>query len=299
MKHQVLLSAIAASVTAFAVLFGCSPPRLEARRNSLPQTAEAHIVSQGLTEAEEEAFKQLLPQTLAWMQMWQPNSTCIDETPDELLSGGFKRLKQPNESSVNLPKLFQQYEGKQVDVKLKVTPYRLEVYLIQIQTLLKFNRLAGDKLEALRPSYICSLSAENFGTDYETTTYIIPSLSETPSSSKETWSGDKELLHKQLVQTIENELCFSLSYVAGRPIKVTIPDFKVGDPEIYILLEGERTKYSDGVSIEWIKFTRKGINGQYSTEAIKNFGLPDETKELIKLIKERRAEQFEAKCKED
>lgn len=71
-----------------------------------------------------------------------------------------------------------------------------------------------------------------------------------------------------------------------------VPDFEIGDPKIYLLLEASGTR----TTIEWLNFGRDVPSGEYTAELAKNFGLPDEIDIFSRLIKRKQPRQVSVEC---
>lgn len=106
------------------------------------------------------------------------------------------------------------------------------------------------------------------------------------------WSDEKTALYDRVLDVIRDQE--KLSCTTGETVEVTIPNFNLGDPAIYILINGPF--YGGGDYIEWIDFDREPSTGEYSARHMKSLGLPDEVRPLVPLIKSRQIKHLKLGC---
>ena len=241
-----------------------------------------------LTLNETENLKKLIPQVLAWAYKWKLNLGCYVNSIENI------KINDTRDNDTSWIKNYKNIKNKDVEVKIEVSEYQIIAYVELVGVKLKFNRINGSRLESLRPERICSLSSEKLSDNYVIhNIFFSESLSDSLNNNV-----IKKNLYGRIVELVKGNACYSLSNESGGKIRITVPDFEVGDPEIYILLQGNKTNFSDGVSIDWIRFGLSSEDNQYQPILEKNFGLLDETASRKKIIKENQIRTFEVSCSE-
>lgn len=262
-----------------AALAASRAPQTQGRSN---HPARPHPT---LTEREERELGELMPQALAWAVTWTPEPTsCPPGVPEQ--------------QTLDLRELYNRYEGREVEMRLDIGENDLKVYLIPLHTSLSFTRLHDLGLSPPRLGLFCKDVPEEIRRDHQVRSYSVAPIVKQLSPAEATWGNDKQQLYARVLEVVQREACFSLSYSTGKSVKVTVPDFEVGDPEIYVLFEGPPSKSNNGTSIEWIDLGRDSSSGAYTAEHMKNFGRPDETKQLAELIRRKRVRETVVECSE-
>jgi len=236
-----------------------------------------------LTQAEERGLDELIPQALTWAVTWVPEPTSCP-------------LGVPEQETLDLTELYKRYEGQEVEMRLDITENNLKVYLVPLQTSLSFARLHNLGLSPPRLDFFCEDVPEEVKKHHQVRSYLVAPVVKQPAQSEATWNIEKKRLYEQVLEVIQREACFSVSHAPGKSIKVTVPDFNVGDPEIYVLFEGPPSQFDNGITIEWINFRRNPSSGDHTAEHMKNFGLPDETRRFAEVIRRKRVRETEVEC---
>ena len=257
--------------------------------NTLTQeTASPKIRSKDsldLTDKEKEQLQKLVPQILKWLSIWEVDSDCSETeiTSSKEVNNKFKKTNE------NFSNLYKRFENKKVRTQLNVQPDFVEVYVTDINAFLLFRR-TEDGLIADRPKRICSIP-DNIS-NYRSVAFLIPSISSKEERDKSP-EGVKKNLLENILKEIQKNACYSLSYSPNSAIEVIVPDFEVGDPEIYILSKGKPKEILDGKSVDWLRLKNDQV------KLIKNFGLPDEIKELSQIIEKRVLFKTNVVCDKD
>lgn len=128
--------------------------------------------------------------------------------------------------------------------------------------------------------------------------YKIPDLAEHPVTPFGSWGEDKKQLFDR-VAVISRKKVEEVFCEPGKSTRIIVPDFSVGDPSIYVLVEPPSSDNSsiDETSILWIQFTRNASTGNYDAYLVKSFGLPDELDWYRPLIENRRAKELNIICR--
>lgn len=245
------------------------------------------VQTNNLTSEEENELKKLIPQVLAWTYRWNLNLSCYQDTLESIQTRGAGNEKKWMEK-------YKKSENKETKVRVEVLPGQIIAYVDQIGVKIRINRINGTRLEALGPEQICYPIPKN------TNSYTIqvPSLVSSKVFSVENEEAKKRL-YERVVKLVKKNACFSLSNSSNNEtIRITLPNFNIGDPEIYVLLQGNKTEYSNGVSIDWIRFDLNNQDEEFYPILDKNFGLPDEVTSFVKPINQYKLESFEVSCSE-
>lgn len=131
----------------------------------------------------------------------------------------------------------------------------------------------------------------------ETITYGVPLLIEPPVEGLESWSEQKKQLYERIIAVVNKEV--EEAYCeSGNITKVTVPDFNIGDPSIYILIEmsPSRNAFKSEAYIEWIEFDRDLQSGEYGAHHVKTISRVDDLKRFRSLIEQRKIEELNILC---
>ena len=323
---KVMLISIATCVLLLIVAFFISRVSSQATQMSINSNHQVSSPSP-LTQAEERDLQKFTPQSLAWAATWvEPNNCWLKEDIPLNLSEVYKRhegqkvemrlsitrdhLKVylvPLHTSLSFTRLYERgLSPPRLDYFCEAT---YEAHIANAQRLEQQIHRTGEAIrrqqEAIDPKLGERIEEENkkypsMSEDkterQEIKTYLVPPLVGQSIQAEATWNDEKRQLYGQVQSVAQREACYSLSNTIGNQVAGTIPDFDVGDPEIYILFEGQPSQFGNGISIEWIRFKRNPSSGDYTAEHVKNFGLPDETKQLVPLIRKKRVGKVEVKC---
>jgi hypothetical protein len=132
----------------------------------------------------------------------------------------------------------------------------------------------------------------------QTRSYKVPDLADQPVAAFDSWSEEKKHLFQRIAAIatgkVEEVFC-----EAGQTTRVLVPDFDMGEPSIYLLVEPPAGVKSsiDETSILWIQFTRNIATGDYDAYLVKTFGLPDELDWYRPLIEKRKARELKVTCR--
>jgi hypothetical protein len=125
----------------------------------------------------------------------------------------------------------------------------------------------------------------------EVRTYRVPMLTAEAVEPYEAWNDEKRSLYERVLEVARAEAV--LHCQPDKPVLMTVPDFQIGDPDIYVLLDAPATRRT----VEWITFSRDLSSGEFTAEPAKNLGLADEIKPLVPLIKARQVKQLSVPCR--
>jgi hypothetical protein len=289
------------------------------RADHAQPTAPANEVAAQLTEAEEKDLQKLLRATLLFNKTWLRT---ID---------GCRQGSEVNR--IDIAETIGKKEGQNIGLRLIVRQNSVIVILDSLHLYLVFPRLHSKGLGPAEERTFCENSYEESvqaqkqyqyfdrskkdvlgdpgltaivdlinarypSADYdrenrqETRNYLIPTLLTKPVQPYAAWSDEKKGLYQAAIETARNEAL--LHCKPGKTVKVITPDFDIGDPEIYILLEDPAKK----VSVEWIKFNREVLSAEYKAEHAKNLMLPDEISTLVSLIRAKAVRELTVGCPE-
>ncbi len=236
-----------------------------------------------LSPDEEMRLKTSILQALKWSSVWHGYSfDCYKEK-----EGSHSRTF--GETNESFEQLYKRLEGKEINVRLKIEPWRITAYIVEMNASIRFNYAVEEETsekpvqEQIRhlapepPERLCSLP--EITQSYELRQYLIP-RHEDKKESKKDWSDEKKQLLENILEIAKEDSCKSSSYVPKKPIQIVVPNFEIGDPEIYVLFKSQKIRYEGGKSIDW-------ININYSApELIRNFGEPNEIEGLSTQIEE-------------
>jgi len=281
MKNSLIVLVMLVSLLAIGTP-GCErylKSRLAVAGQSTPGVL-VYAQSAGITEEEKRNLQHLLPQVLLWSYRWKIR---IGD------NHGSSASQDASYGSEWLAKL-KEVENTDLEVNIEETPKQLIAYIADLAVQIRFNRVDGANLSALRPE-ILTFNSEHA---YETLVMRSPSMHDAGRIATKMSSQKSHMLNR--IKTLEMEkACFSLSNSSNERIRVTIPDFDVGDPELYVLLQGNRSGASDGKSIDWIRFETRS-DGEIIPVLDKNFGLPDEVKSFSPLIERMKYASVDVDC---
>jgi hypothetical protein len=256
---------------------------IQEHRNALDKREVSQIST--LNSEEEAEINKLLPRVMAWAYRWRINLSCYQDSLEET------QTKHP-ESGEKWVDKYKRAENSEVRTKVEVFPKQIIAYIEQLGIKVRFNRINGTKLEMLRPEQICSSVPEK-AKDY---VIKLPTLASSSIFSVEDEDAKKRL-YERIVKLVKENACLSLSNSTNNEvIHIAIPNFNLGDPEIYVLLQGGKSEYFNGLSVDWIGFELNNQDREFYPKLNKNFGLPDEVAPFVKLIKQNQIGSFQVSC---
>lgn len=310
------------SVVVLAISTGVSM-RLSVQSPKGTAYSEPRKDSAPLTTAEEHDLQKLLPQTLAWVaKWWQPTNcllngqiveynfaalykqyesqdieisldvgenTLVAYSDPLLIYVGFKRLHEFGLA----PRDIQTYCG---------TSYaQLKVWPVDSGTGQTSPIVEQARRSQADPKFIEAMEAaikkhpptpENTIRRQETRKALLRPLGQDSGDDEDPGGEQKTRLYEKVLAVIREQAVFGCAPRAV--VTATIPDFKIGDPSIYVLINGPG--YDGLPYIEWIFFDRAASTGEYIAGHRKTFGLPDEVEPLRSLIKSKQIGQIKMNC---
>lgn len=144
-----------------------------------------------------------------------------------------------------------------------------------------------DRIRAVHPS-----PPEDKIVKEETRRFRMTKLTESHAQEVVNWGEKKKALYHRVLEVVRDQAKFGCG--PGEKVEVTIPDFNLGDPAIYVLMKGPL--YDVGHEIEWIDFDCDLSTGEYTAQHVKSFGLPDEIRSLVSMIKKKQITQLKLEC---
>lgn len=309
-----LTSAAFTVMSAFPLLLSARPPALIVQDNRTTSPA-------GLTEAEERDLRQLIPQTLSWIAIWRQPTTCLVSNQIQELDFAATYKKMPNQ---------------EIEMDLEIRQRSVEVSFDRLHVSLKFERLYNLGLAPADVNVFCENSYREYKADVARVSAQNPIQpnetrsgeqkkpeevlnrlrqmhpsppedqiigtesrrhtikSEVPASTT-TDNEEKRVLYGRILEEVRKEIALGCS--RGQTNYVTIPDFNIGDPAVYVLINGPY--FGGGDYIEWIDFRRDRSSGEYVAQHVKSFGLPAEVDAFVKLIKQKSAKRKTLSCSEE
>ncbi|MEZ5425825.1 MAG: hypothetical protein R2747_06145 [Pyrinomonadaceae bacterium] len=234
-----------------------------------------------LSSSEEKALQKLIPETLRWFSIWEPSPSCYQSeyTP----GSGFRYFGKVDKS---FGALFKEFEGNYVNAKIDVQEYRIKVYILEMNTLIILERSEEFGIVPNVPERICTFS-ENIQTFKPTGFFLYR------ENKNGQMKPEKRALLEKIIAKVQEDACSNLYYDPDHPLKLTIPAFEPGNPEIYVLLKGKQSDYPDGKTIE-------RINLKYLTfsepEMIKTITLPNSVEFFQNIIEKQAETKMEFNC---
>jgi hypothetical protein len=320
MRKVLFILGVSLVVTLVGLLKLVLPPRVT-ESSVKAELQEAQRAK--LTEAEERDLQQFIPQTLSWIAAWREPTTCSvnDEIQKLDFAATYKKLRE-QEIEVGLEirerSLVVYLDSLQTSLTferlypLGLSPAEInlfceksyEEYKAQISRMQELSRpryeemqkeqrkrdpksaLAMDKIREMQPSV-----PEDKVIEKELRRYRL-TQNEASTNAKLLWNDEKKPLYKRVLDVVRDQTKFAC--MAGEAVEATIPDFKVGDPALYVLIKGPF--YGGGEYIEWIDFDRDSSTGEYTARHVKSFGLLDETQSYVGLIRQKQISKLRLKC---
>lgn len=273
------------------------------------------ILASAMSKAEERDLEKLFALALLSIKTWDGTPGCLE----------------PDGKQFKLADTIKENEGQEIEMNLDVRENSLVVYVDALRMYLVFPRLHDRGLAppidrqfceksfqdavAAQKQYpyfeqskkdvrgdpaltaIVALINEKYpSADYdkitreESRSYRVPVLTASPVQPYDSWRDEKKRLYGLILEVARTEAI--LHCRPGKPVRMTIPNFEVGDPSTYVLLEAQGIR----TTVEWINFSRDVADGQYNAEPAKNLGLKDEIDPLIRLINRQQIAQVNVDC---
>jgi hypothetical protein len=279
-----------------------------------------------LTEAEERDLEKLTPQTLLWISTWiQPTNCLVNENIQEPDFRETLKRYEGKEIEMRLEvherSLVVSFDSLHTFLSfarlqksgLAPAEYHLfcensyKEYKTEISRLHDMNHPPSEEMlkqqssrhpnsaevmDGIRRMYSSPTEDQVLGE--ETRRYRVRQRTDSRANKLGNWSDEKRALYDHILDVIRNQE--KLSCAPAETVEVTIPNFDLGDPAIYVLLNG--AFYGGGDYIEWIDFERDPSTGEYSAQHLKSFGLPDEVQPLATLIQTRQIRHLKLGCSE-
>lgn len=310
------------SVVVLAISTGVSM-RLSVQNPRTTAGSEPRKDSAPLTTAEEHDLQKLLPQTLAWVAKWKQPTNCL--LNGQIVEYNFAALFKQYESQeieisldVGENTLVAYSDLLRIYVRFKrlhefgLAPRDHQTYCGGSYAELKLwpvdsgTGQTSPIVEQARrsqadPKFIEAMESaikkhpatpENTIRRQETRRDLLRPLGQDSGDDEDPGSVQKTRLYQKILTVIREQAVFGCA--PGAVITATIPDFKIGDPSIYVLMNGPG--YFGAPYIEWIFFDREASTGEYFAGHMKMFALPDEVEPLRPLIKNKQIGTIKMNC---
>jgi hypothetical protein len=125
-----------------------------------------------------------------------------------------------------------------------------------------------------------------------TRSVVLRPLGQDSQDDEDSGSEQKNRLYQKILAVIREQAVFGCA--PGAVVTATIPDFKIGDPSIDVLMNGPGN--FGAPYVEWIYFDRDASTGEYIARHMKTLGLPDEVEPVRLLIKRKQLGQIKLNC---
>jgi hypothetical protein len=278
---------------------------------------------QPLTPAEEADLGRLTGQCLSWIKLWQPgpyNFLKDDQVEPYFMPDIFKQyagqdvemnlaIRELTLTVYLVPLHFKYTVRRYYDSGLGVPVidyFGEDTYAERVADEERVAEQMRSRSQALedvirsappRPTtsvnFESSPSAKNKDSRQEVRIYKIPASIERPLHSTVLSTEQEKSLYEQIKEIALSEVR-KFQCTNNQTLTVTIPDFQLGDPAIYILITPQKP---EGASIEWIDFRREPYDGGYSAFHVKNISGEKEIKLWSELINERKISQLIEHCR--
>jgi hypothetical protein len=303
-------------VIPLVLLIGFKSSLFSQKAKAPTSPARHETLASPLSQAEDSDLQKLLSLALLSFKTWED---------------GYTGCSDANGKDFNLADSIKEEEGKERETRLDVRENSLVVYLDPLRMYLVFPRLHDRGLAPPIDRQFCEKSYEDAvatqkqypyferskkdvrgdpgmtavvdeinekypSPDYDKITreevrrYQVPLLNANTIEPYAAWTREKRNLYDRVLEVAREEAIFHCK--PDKPVRVTIPDFEIGNPNIYVLLEAPATR----TTVEWIKFSRDVASGEYIAAPAKNLGLADEVKPLVRLIKREQVKQVSVTC---
>ena len=262
------------------------------------------ILGAKITDEEMARLKELTPQILAFAHFWKYQFGCPYDARNAAKEAD---IKEGNDWL----NAYQALVNQRVDVYFVNDSYQIVVTVPILNIAIVFNRIDGHNLDALYPHVLCGKI--NLGADGKYPCFWMgsypplwcekPELSSTFSITlnqrkfKSVDDPEKHALFEALIKYANDIACHRLQTDVGQKVKISIPNFEVGDPGIYLLITQKPSEYElSGETIEWVDFDFNAGKNQFLPKFSKSFGLPDELAHWAKIIRENTLKTLTLPC---
>ena len=231
-----------------------------------------------------------IPQVLFWVKRWRRYMTsCPDNVPDQI-----PIFSNP---------LYSKFENKRVKMLWKITDNLLRVDLVELKTQLSFLIVEGSTLSPPTVYFFCNSPLEQEG-GYQMSEYTVPKI-------RDSYKPDSDPQWDKLLAKIVKEIEHWVDVYCGNPempdsglrsseqptVRITIPKFAVGDPDIYILVKGKKTESFDNDTIMLFRFLPDDSDPKDIRVVFgKSFSRRDETKTLVSIIRKNALKEIIRPC---
>lgn len=261
------------------ILVGCSKRGVESGKSIQPviiSTQEVEKEHNQLSVEQTKSLKKLLKQNIAWHAEWAPYLICpgIDKTDDEMRSW------------VNL---FNDSRDEKIEIFLEEPKEFFYVYIPKLKIRAEFKLYEDKTLSFLDLEAICSVQKNDF---YRNLRKLSIDLRYSSNEDVDKKAKMKRELLWDIAKTTTDTYCGYITTHSKRLMKINIPDFDVGNQNIYVRIESKNE-----ILYIWFNFIYK--DGKYNSIKVKAFGLPDERKKLEKIFRKHKFFYAEMYCSDD
>jgi hypothetical protein len=223
----------------------------------------------GITEAEMAVLKKRVPQILAWAKFWKLQHQCPDAR-----GGSDKDPKKWNED-------YRSKIGQEIEVFVKLeNVYQIAVLVPDIKnTMIRFNRINGESLEALDPRLYCA-----DGSSFQQNSVKLAVTVKERNTNIPLDAEQNEML-KQLVKYSNDVACDRRDVKTTTRVRISGPYFEIGDPSILLLIEQPPSEFSNGKSLELLNFYFDHESKKFVASFGKSIGLPSEVMPWVGIFK--------------
>lgn len=316
MRKTLLLGTIVvlAISTGVSMRLSLQSPKVtaEPRRNSAP-----------LTVAEEHDLQKFLPQTLAWIATRSQPTPCL--LNGQIVDYNFAALYKQSESQeieisldVSENTLVAYSDPLLIYIRFKrlrefgLAPSEHRTYCGASYADLKLwpvdsgtgqtspiveqarrSQANPKAIEALESNIKNDpVTPENTIRRQETRRVLLRPLGQDSWDDEDPGNEQKNRLYQTILSVIREQAV--LGCAPGAVVTATIPDFKIGDPSIYVLIDGPA--YFGAPYIAWLYFDREASTGEYIAGHRKDIALPEEVAPVRSLIKSKQIGQIKINC---
>jgi hypothetical protein len=235
-------------------------------------------------------IKNKIPPILFWVKRWRNNLISCPEG-------------SPNQTPILADTLYSQFENQPIRMLTKETEQAVVVDLVEVNTQLRFPVIDGEPTSPPLLSFFCESPLEN-DAGHADEEFLMPKLTELREPPA-TGAQNNGLLSKisRAVQDWVRNSCTNpeeskphRSHTGLPTIKITVPTFAVGDPEIYVLAKGNNTNDLDVDTILWFRFIIDAKSKNVDVILVKSFDRSEETRKFVSVIEQHSLKQYSYPC---
>jgi hypothetical protein len=206
---------------------------------------------------------------LAWSKFWKKQYQCPDAR-----GGSDKDPKKWNED-------YRSKIGQEIEVFVKLeNVYQIAVLVPGIKnTMIRFNRINGEKLEALDPRLYCA-----DGSSFQQNSVKLAVTVKERNTNISLDAEQNEML-EQLVKYSNDVACDRRDVNTTTRVRISVPYFEIGDPSILLLIEQPPSEFSNGKSLELLNFYFDHESKKFVASFGKSIGLPSEVMPWVGIFK--------------